>query len=312
MRCLVTGGAGFIGRALCTRLLDEGCSVTAVDDLSSARRADLAPLLARPNFAFVQADVRTPFDVPCDRLFHAACPASPADYGRDPVFTLTTAVTGTLNALTCALRYGARVVVLSTSEVYGEPDQHPQPETYPGRVDPVGPRACYVEGKRAAETLGADFARTRGLDVRIARIFNTYGPGMRPDDGRVIPAFVAAALAGRPLRVFGDGAATRSFCYIDDMVTQLVRLAAVPDVPGPVNVGNDEETRIDAVARLIVERVGGAAGVVSDSPRPGDPTRRRPDLTRARALRLLDPPIPFAVGLARTIAWCQSLPVYRR
>ena len=300
MVVLVAGGAGFVGSHLCERLLADGHRVICVDDLSTGFRENVAHL-AGPSFELVEHDVTRP--LMCGglhRVYNLACPAAPARYQADPVRTWKTSVLGTMHLLELARANGARFLQASTSEVYGDPQVHPQREDYWGHVNPVGPRACYDEGKRAAETLCSDVARTHGVDVRIARIFNTYGPRMARDDGRVVSNFLVQALEGRPLTIYGDGGQTRSFCYVDDTVEGLVRLMEYEGaLPGPVNIGNDTETTVAALAALVKELVPGAR--IDRRPLPqDDPTRRRPDLTRARKLLGWEPRVSLREGLERT------------
>jgi UDP-glucuronate decarboxylase len=298
---LVAGGAGFLGAAVCARLLAQGRRVVALDDLSTGTAAAVAGFAADPNFRLVRADARDPPDIAAAEVWNFACPADPTVWPRDPRFVLTSAVVGTDRLLALARRHGARFLQASTSEIYGDPEIHPQPESYVGRVACTGPRAAYEEGKRAAETLCAT-AREAGADVRVARLFNAYGPGMREDDGRAVPAFVRAALADRPLTLFGDGSQTRSFCYVDDMLDGLFALMALPAAPdGPVNLGADEEVSMIALARLVRELAGSRSPIVHAGVRPDDPRRRRPDLTRARALLGFAPRIGLVEGIARTI-----------
>lgn len=301
-RVLVTGGAGFIGSHLCRALLARGDAVVCLDDLSTGRLDNIADLRDRPRFSFGRHDVTRPFAHPVDAVFNLACPASPVDYRRDPVSTLDTCYLGTRNALEVARVNGAPMVQASTSEVYGDPLVHPQTEAYRGNVDPTGPRSCYDEGKRVAEALCRAWADSRGVAVRIARIFNTYGPDMRLDDGRVVPAFVDQVLTGRPLTVFGDGRQTRSFCHVDDLVRGLLALldcaAAGAD---PVNLGNPDEVTIAELAAL-VSALAGRPLVVDRRPLPADdPRRRRPDIGRAKRLLGWAPTVPLRVGLGRTI-----------
>ena len=300
MVVLVAGGAGFVGSHLCERLLADGHRVICVDDLSTGFRENVAHL-AGPSFELVEHDVTRPLmRGGLDRVYNLACPAAPARYQADPVRTWKTSVLGTMHLLELARANGARFLQASTSEVYGDPQVHPQREDYWGHVNPVGPRACYDEGKRAAETLCSDVARTHGVDVRIARIFNTYGPRMARDDGRVVSNFLVQALEGRPLTIYGDGGQTRSFCYVDDTVEGLVRLMEYEGpLPGPVNIGNDTETTVAALAALVKELVPGAR--IDRRPLPqDDPTRRRPDLTRARKLLGWEPRVSLREGLERT------------
>ena len=305
-RVLVTGGAGFLGSHLCERLVASGASVICVDDFSTGRRENLAGLEGHPRFRVLQHDVTRPLDeeLRVDQIYNLACPASPVRYQADPVQTTLTSVLGALHVLQLADRCGARVLQASTSEVYGDPDQHPQSETYAGRVNPTGPRACYDEGKRCAESLFFDMHRTRGVVVKVARIFNTYGPRMSPDDGRVVSSFVRQALDGQPMTVFGDGNQTRSFCFVDDLVDGLVRLmASSEEVTGPVNLGRPGEVTMLALAEQIAALTGSAGGVVHRPLPTDDPVRREPDIRRARALLDWEPRTSLEEGLRRTIAW---------
>jgi UDP-glucuronate decarboxylase len=304
-RVLLAGAAGFLGAHLCARLLAAGAEVLAVDDFSTGTEAALAPLRGHPRLTVHRHDVGLPLPAtgPLDRVWNLACPASPPHYQADPLRTFRTAVVGTLNLLAVARATGARFLQASTSEVYGDPSVHPQPETYAGHVNPVGPRACYDEGKRAAETACADHARALGMDVRVARIFNTYGPGMPAGDGRVVSALIVQALEGRALTLFGGGRQTRSFCYVDDMIEGLVRLMEHPGpLPGPVNLGNPEEVAVRDLAQRIRALTGGRAPLV-DHPLPADDPRRRcPDIGLARRLLGWAPAVPLDDGLARTVA----------
>jgi UDP-glucuronate decarboxylase len=299
---LVTGGAGFIGSHLCARLLDEGHEVLCVDNFYSSTRSNIEHLLTHPRFEVVRHDVTFPLYVEIDEIYHLACPASPVHYQRDPVQTTKTAVMGSINMLGLAKRTKARVLLTSTSEVYGDPEVHPQTEEYWGNVNPIGPRACYDEGKRAAETLFFDYRRQLGTDVKVVRVFNTYGPRMHAQDGRVVSNFVVAALAGRPLALYGDGSQTRSFCYVDDLVEGLVRMMQTPPgTTGPVNLGNPDEFSMAELAALVVELTG-SDSPVEHRPRPqDDPARRCPDIDLAG--RLLDwaPTVGLREGLTRTI-----------
>ncbi len=300
-RILVTGGAGFVGSHLCERLLDDGADVLCVDNFYSSTKGNVVHLLDHPNFELMRHDVTFPLYVEVDQIYNLACPASPIHYQRDPVQTLKTSVHGAINMLGLAKRTGARILQASTSEVYGDPEEHPQGEGYWGHVNPIGPRACYDEGKRAAETLFVDYHRQHGVDVRIARIFNTYGPRMHPNDGRVVSTFITQALRGENLTVFGDGSQTRSFCYVDDLVEGLVRLMAAPDTVGPVNLGNPDEVTVAELAEEILALVGTNANV-DYRPLPGDdPKRRRPDVTLAERLLGWRPTVPRTLGLQRTI-----------
>jgi UDP-glucuronate decarboxylase len=307
-RVLVAGGAGFLGAHLCRALLGQGHVVLCVDNLTTGSRKNVEPLLADPDFTLVRHDVTRPLFVEVDQIFNLACPASPRHYQLDPVHTIKTSVLGSLNLLGLAKRLGARIVQASTSEVYGDPDVHPQPEHYCGRVNPVGPRACYDEGKRCAETLFTEYRRHHGLDTRVARIFNTYGPGMHPHDGRVVSNFITQALAGEPITIHGDGSQTRSFCFVDDTVEALLRLMQLADGDcGPVNVGNPEEVSMLALANTIVEMTGSSSRLVFLAPVRDDPARRRPDIGLARSLLDWSPRTGLAAGLARTIAHFRAL-----
>ncbi|MBL3608044.1 UDP-glucuronic acid decarboxylase family protein [Rhodovulum sulfidophilum] len=301
-RILVTGGAGFIGAHLCRSLLAMGHAVTCLDNFSTGREANIAPLRGRPGFTLLRHDVTQPLELDVDEIYNLACPASPAHYSRDPVQTAKTSVIGTLNLLELARRSGARLLQCSTSEVYGDPLVHPQTEDYWGHVNPIGPRACYDEGKRCAETLIFDFRRRYDLPVKVARLFNVYGPGMRPDDGRVVSNFAMQALTGAPLTVYGDGSQTRSFCYVSDMVEALVRLMATPPaVTGPINLGNPAEMRVIDLARTVLRLTGARAPLVFRPLPCDDPVQRRPDIARARAVLGWSPAVGLETGLRATL-----------
>jgi len=306
-RVMVTGGAGFIGSHLARRLLDAGHEVLVVDNFYSGTRRNLAALLGHPRFELLRHDVTFPLYVEVDEIYHLACPASPVFYQRDPVQTTKTCVHGSINVLGLAKRTGAKVLLASTSEVYGDPAVHPQEESYWGNVNPVGIRSCYDEGKRCAETLFFDYHRQHGLRIKVARIFNTYGPRMAPDDGRVVSTFIVQALRGLPLTVFGDGSQTRSFCYVDDLVEGLVRLMdSADEVTGPVNLGNPSEFTMLELAQKVTDLVGGAG--VRYEPLPADdPTRRRPQITRARELLGWEPSVDLADGLKRTVEYFREV-----
>ncbi|MCC6555323.1 MAG: SDR family oxidoreductase [Polyangiaceae bacterium] len=301
MRILVTGGAGFLGSHVCERLLRDGHAVIALDDLSTGSAENVAHLLGDPRFTLVERDVATPFDFDVDRIYNLASPASPAHYQRDPVRTTMTNVLGALRALECAERRGARVLQASTSEVYGDPEVHPQPESYAGNVSPIGRRACYDEGKRCAESLVADFRRTRGVDGRIARIFNTYGPRMALDDGRVVSNLIAQALRGEELTVYGTGRQTRSFCYVDDLVEGLVLLMEHPSEQGPVNLGNPMEITVLELAQEVLRLTGSRSRIGMRALPEGDPRQRRPVIDLARKALGFEPKVPLRQGLRRTI-----------
>ena len=312
-RVLVTGGAGFIGSHLCERLLVTGHAVLCVDDYSSGDAANIRHLRERADsgtvdFEAMRHDIIVPLDAEVDAIYNLACPASPVAYQRDPVRTTKTAVYGAFNMLDLARRRNARIFQASTSEVYGEPAQHPQSERYWGNVNPIGPRACYDEGKRCAETVFFDYNRSYGVPIRVARIFNTYGPRMAIGDGRVIPAFILAALKGEPLTVFGDGRQTRSFCYIDDMVDLVVAfMDGAGDVAGPMNLGNADEVPIIDLARTIIDITGTKSRVAFRSLPENDPRRRRPDLGLMRAVLGLKPSVSLRRGLAATVEYFDRL-----
>lgn len=301
MRALVTGGAGFIGGHLCQRLLDEGFDLLCLDNFFTGRRSTVEALSKNPRFSWREHDVIQPLpEEKFDRIYLLACPASPPHYQRDPLFTLHTSWYGAEHALRLAERLGGRVLLASTSEVYGDPLVHPQLESYWGNVNPIGPRSCYDEGKRVAETLLQCYA-ARGVEARTARIFNTYGPGMQPDDGRVVSNFAVQALAGEPLTLYGDGQQTRSFCYVSDLVEGLFSLMERGDGPNPVNLGNPGEFTVAALADQVIALTGSTAGLRHLPLPKDDPTRRRPDISRARALLGWEPRVPLSEGLPRTI-----------
>jgi UDP-glucuronate decarboxylase len=301
-RVLVTGGAGFIGSHLCRRLLDLGHEVLAVDNFSSSSKRNLYDLLDERRFELIRHDVTFPLYVEVDQIYHLACPASPVHYQRDPVQTTKTCVMGAINMLGMAKRLGAPVLLSSTSEVYGDPAVHPQSEAYWGNVNPIGPRSCYDEGKRAAETLFFDYHRQHKLKIKVARIFNTYGPRMHPNDGRVVSSFIVQALSGQPLTLHGDGSQTRSFCYVSDTVEGLIRLMNSPaEVTGPVNIGNPDEFTMLELAKRVLDETG-SSSLIEHHPLPvDDPVRRRPDITRARELLGWEPTVPFNEGITRTV-----------
>lgn len=303
-RIVVTGGAGFLGSHLCARLVAAGHDVLCVDNFYTGTKANIAPLVGHPRFELLRHDITFPLYVEADEIYNLACPASPVHYQHDPVQTTKTCVHGSINMLGLAKRLGARILQASTSEVYGDPAIHPQREDYWGHVNPNGIRACYDEGKRCAETLFADYHRQYGLDVKIARIFNTYGPNMRPDDGRVVSNLAMQALAGEPMTVYGDGSQTRSFCYVDDLVDGLVRLMNGPDdFTGPVNLGNTEETTVLDIAEKI-RRLAGRRPEIVHKPLPqDDPARRCPDIGLAQRMLGWHPTTTLEEGLAQTLAY---------
>jgi UDP-glucuronate decarboxylase len=303
-RILVTGGAGFLGSHLCERLLARGDDVLCVDNFFTGGRENVAHLLGHPRFELMRHDVTFPLHVEVDEIYNLACPASPVHYQHNPVQTVKTSVHGAINMLGLAKRLGAKILQASTSEVYGDPTVHPQPEEYRGNVNPIGPRSCYDEGKRCAETLFFDYHRQEGVRVRVARIFNTYGPRMHPNDGRVVSNFIVQALRDEPITLFGDGAQTRSFCYVDDLIDGLVRLMDAPDAAasGPVNLGNPGEFTIRELAELVL-RLTGSRAPLCHRPLPmDDPMQRCPDIGKARRLLGWEPTVPLEQGLLRTIA----------
>ncbi len=303
-RVLVTGGAGFLGSHLCERLLRDGSDVLCVDNYFTGRKDNIAHLLADPHFEAMRHDVTFPLYVELDEIYNLACPASPAHYQFDPVQTTKTSVIGAINMLGLAKRIGAKILQASTSEVYGDPTEHPQTEDYRGNVNPLGPRACYDEGKRCAETLFFDYFRQHRVKIKVARIFNTYGPRMHPNDGRVVSNFIVQALRNEDITVYGDGSQTRAFCYVDDLVDGLVRLMATDDaVNGPMNIGNPHETRVRELAELIIGMAGSTSRIVTRPLPEDDPTQRCPDITRARVQLGWNPQIGLEEGLMHTIRY---------
>ena len=306
-RALVTGGAGFIGSHLCERLLNDGYEVLCVDNYYSSTKDNIIHLMSNPRFEVIRHDVTFPLYVEVDEIYHLACPASPVHYQRDPVQTTKTAVHGSINMLGLAKRTGAKILLTSTSEVYGDPQVHPQTEDYWGNVNPIGPRACYDEGKRAAETLFFDYHRQHNLDIKVVRLFNTYGPRMHPHDGRVVSNFVVSALTGQPITVYGDGSQTRSFQYIDDLIDGLVKMmASGHEVTGPINLGNLGEFTIAELADMVISQTGTHAQVEYRALPQDDPVRRQPDITRAKQTLGWEPTITLADGLARTIEYFRT------
>jgi UDP-glucuronate decarboxylase len=307
-RTLVTGGAGFLGSHLCERLVGRGEDVLCVDNFFTGSRDNVAHLLGHPRFELLRHDVTFPLYVEVDAIYNLACPASPVHYQFDPVQTTKTSVHGAINMLGLAKRTRARILQASTSEVYGDPKVHPQPEEYWGSVNPIGLRSCYDEGKRCAETLFFDYHRQHGLRIKVARIFNTYGPRMHPNDGRVVSNFIVQALLGEPITIYGDGGQTRSFCYVDDLVTGLVALMdSGDDVTGPVNLGNPEEHTMLELAQTIIELTGSPSKLVHQSLPSDDPLQRRPDIARATSLLAWAPRVALRDGLARTIEYFDAL-----
>src|SRR3954468_15557900 len=305
---LVTGGAGFLGSHLCERLLGEGPEVLCVDNFFTGARRNIEHLLDHPRFDLMRHDVTQPLVVEVDEIYNLACPASPVHYQHNPVQTTKTSVHGAINVLNLAQHCGARVFQASTSEVYGDPDMHPQPEGYWGRVNPVGPRSCYDEGKRCAETLFLDYHRQYGVDVRVARIFNTYGPRMHPQDGRVVSNFIVQALQGRPITIYGDGAQTRSFCYVDDLIEGFLRMMATDAVvTGPMNLGNPKEFTIRELADVIREVVGNRVPIIQLPLPQDDPKQRQPDISFARKTLNWEPRVQLKQGIEATIAYFEKL-----
>jgi UDP-glucuronate decarboxylase len=307
-RILVTGGAGFLGSHLCERLVAEGHDVLCLDNFFTSQKSNVEHLLGKPNFELIRHDVTVPIHLEVDEIYNLACPAAPGHYQYNPIKTMKTSVMGSINMLGMAKRCRAKIMQASTSEVYGDPEIHPQVESYRGSVNPIGPRACYDEGKRAAETLFVDYHRMNKVNVRIVRIFNTYGPRMHPYDGRVVSNFIRQALAGEDITIFGDGEQTRSFCYRDDLVEGFIRLMAAPDdFIGPVNIGNPGEFTIRELAELVIELTGAKSKLVQRPLPADDPMRRRPDITLAKAKLGWEPKVPLREGLAETIKWFRSI-----
>ena len=303
-RVLVTGGAGFIGSHLCERLLAQGHQVLCVDNYFTGTRDNIAHLLAHPQFEAMRHDVTFPLYVEVDEIYNLACPASPVHYQFDPVQTTKTSISGALNMLGLAKRLKAKVLQASTSEVYGDPEVHPQTEDYRGSVNPLGPRACYDEGKRCAETLFFDYHRQHKVRIKVARIFNTYGPRMHPNDGRVVSNFIVQALQGKPVTIYGEGTQTRSFCFVDDLVEGLMRLMESPDeVTGPVNLGNPHEITVRELADRVIAMCGEGATLEKRPLPQDDPTRRCPDIGLAKRVLGWQPVVPLEDGLARTVAY---------
>jgi len=301
-RILITGGAGFIGSHLCDYLIKKGNDVICVDNLFSGSKDNIRHLLSHPCFKFIHHDITDPLFIEVDQIFHLACPASPVHYQYNPIKTIKTNVMGTINMLGLAKRVGARILLSSTSEVYGNPKVHPQKEEYWGNVNPIGPRSCYDEGKRVAETLMMDYYRQNNVDIRIVRIFNTYGPRMALDDGRVISNFIVQALKGEPITVYGDGGQTRSFCYVSDLIEGLIK-AMESDLIGPVNLGNPNEIKIIELAKTILKLTNSKSEIVFRPLPPDDPIRRCPDITLARKRLNWQPIVPLEEGLKETIRY---------
>jgi UDP-glucuronate decarboxylase len=307
-RVLVTGGAGFLGSHLCDRLINDGHEVLCVDNFYTGTRRNISHLLGNERFEILRHDITFPLFVEVDQIYNLACPASPIHYQHDPIQTTKTSVAGAINMLGLAKRLRIPILQASTSEVYGDPTVHPQDEKYWGHVNPIGPRSCYDEGKRCAETLFFDYRRQLGLSIKVARIFNTYGPRMHPNDGRVVSNFIVHALAGKPITIYGDGSQTRSFCFVDDTVEGLIRLMESADeVTGPINIGNPNEMTIRELAEQIVAKTGSKASFeLLDLP-ADDPKQRQPDITRAREVLGWEPTVPLDLGIEKTIAYFREL-----
>ncbi len=309
-RILVTGGAGFLGSHLCERLVDDGHDVVCVDNFFTSQKTNVAHLLARPNFELLRHDVVHPLWLEVDEIYNLACPAAPGHYQFNPIKTTKTSVIGAINILGMAKRCRAKVLQASTSEVYGDPEVHPQTESYRGSVNPIGPRACYDEGKRAAETLFMDYHRMNKVNIRVVRIFNTYGPRMHPFDGRVVSNFIRQALRGEDLTIFGDGSQTRSFCYRDDLVEGIMRMMHAPDdFTGPVNLGNPDEFTVRELAAHVLELTGSKSKLVERPLPADDPTKRRPDISLAKKRLDWQPTVKLRAGLERTIEWFRSIDI---
>ncbi len=307
-RVLVTGGAGFLGSHLCDRLLHDGHDVLCVDNFFTGSKSNVAHLRSHPSFELLRHDVTFPLYVEVDRIYNLACPASPVHYQHDPVQTTKTSVHGAINMLGLAKRVQARILQASTSEVYGDPEIHPQTEDYWGKVNPIGIRSCYDEGKRCAETLFFDYHRQHGLDIKVVRIFNTYGPRMHPNDGRVVSNFIVQALRGEDITLYGDGSQTRSFCYVDDLIEAMVRMMdTAAGLTGPINIGNPREFTIRELAERVLALVGGTSQLVYRPLPSDDPRQRQPDITQARAVLGWEPRIGLDDGLRETIAYFRRL-----
>jgi UDP-glucuronate decarboxylase len=306
MRILITGGAGFLGSHLCDKLLAQGHEIVCLDNLFTGSKGNIAHLLANPHFEFVRHDVTDPFKYEVDQIYNLACPASPPHYQFNPIKTTKTSVMGAINCLGLAKRVKARVFQASTSEVYGDPAVHPQPESYWGNVNPIGRRSCYDEGKRCAETLFFDYHRENKVDIRVVRIFNTYGPRMHPNDGRVVSNFIVQALKGENLTVYGNGQQTRSFCYVDDLIEGFVRLMNQTETVGPVNIGNPGEFTMLELAENVLRLTKSKSKIVHKPLPADDPKQRRPDITLARKYLKWEPKIPLAEGLKKTIAYFKT------
>jgi UDP-glucuronate decarboxylase len=308
-RIAVTGGAGFLGSHLCERLLADGHEVVCLDNFFTGTRRNIDHLLDDHRFELVRHDVVQPIVIEVDQIYHLACPASPVHYQRNPVRTIRTAVQGTLNMLDMAREVRARILIASTSEIYGDPKEHPQRETYWGHVNPIGPRACYDEGKRCAEALTVAYKQQYGVEARIARIFNTYGPRMHPNDGRVVSNFIVQALGNKPITVYGDGQQTRSFCFVSDLVEAFVRLMNHEPDPGPINLGNPRELTVVDLAKMTIEMTGSSSSLVREPLPADDPVRRKPDISKAEEVLKWRPQVSIEDGLAKTIDYFRSVEI---
>jgi len=315
LRILVTGGAGFLGSHLCKRLVEEGHEVLCLDNFFTSDRSTVHELLSKPNFELVRHDITMPFYAEVDQIYNLACPASPVHYQYNPIKTMKTSFMGAVNMLGLAKRVHARILQASTSEVYGDPEVHPQTEDYWGKVNPIGVRSCYDEGKRAAECLFFDYHRMNGVDIRVARIFNTYGPGMHPYDGRVVSNFIIQALEDQDITIYGNGSQTRSFCYVSDLVDGLIKLMNTEGVVGPINLGNPVEFTIKELAELVIKEVNPPNSKIRYFPLPkDDPRQRKPDITQAKTRLGWEPKVPLAEGLVHTVNHFKNLDFrrYRR
>lgn len=307
MVILVTGGAGFLGSHLCERLLGQGHEVLCMDNFFTGRRKNVSHLMDNPNFELIRHDVVDPFKLEVDRIYNLACPASPVHYQYNPIKTVKTSVMGAINCLGLAKRVGARILQASTSEVYGDPEVHPQPESYRGNVNPIGLRACYDEGKRCAETLFFDYYRENKVDIRVVRIFNTYGPRMLPDDGRVVSNFIVQALKGEDITLYGDGSQTRSFCYMDDLLEGMIRMMEQEECVGPINIGNPNEFTIRELAETVLKKIESTSTLIEQPLPSDDPTQRKPDISHAQKLLDWSPKIELEEGLDQTIPYFQKI-----
>jgi len=309
-RILVTGGAGFLGSHLCDRLVEQGHDVVCPDNFFTSQKSNVAHLLNKPNFELIRHDITHPYWLEVDEIYNLACPASPIHYQWNPIKTMKCSVLGAINMLGLAKRTRGRIMHASTSEIYGDPEVHPQPESYRGNVNPIGPRACYDEGKRAAETLMFDYHRVNKVDVRVVRIFNTYGPRMHPYDGRVVSNFIRQALTGQDITIFGDGSQTRSFCYVDDLIEGFIRMMNNTEgFIGPVNLGNPGEFTIRQLAEIVIELSGSRSEIISHPPVADDPKQRQPDISLAKQKLGWEPTVPLREGLQRTIEYFRSIDI---